>query len=96
MGAIFSFGVVSASSGIVAGLSVLELLSSDGSVTPGMDGRLHGGLIECGELRQCNRNFLSYTIRVPRESVNEYNYELVEATRITTANIESFTSHDST
>lgn len=33
--------------------------TSSGSVTPGIVGRLQGGLREWGELRQCNKNFLS-------------------------------------
>ena len=66
-GAIFSLGVVLPVD-VPSSAKLTILLSaacSSGSVTPGIVGRLHGGLIECGELRHCRRNFLSYTILVP-------------------------------
>ncbi|KAF6023415.1 hypothetical protein EB796_018281 [Bugula neritina] len=44
---------------------LLAVSSSSGSVTPGIVGRLQGGLSEWGELRHWSKNFLSYTILVP-------------------------------
>ena len=40
--------------------------AESGVVTPGIDGRLVGGLFVRSDLRQFNKNFLSYTIRVPK------------------------------
>ncbi len=48
--------------------AVVEDLAADSGpslVTPGMQGRLAGGLLARGDWRICMRNALSYTIRVP-------------------------------